>query len=89
MDKNNQQTRYLSTSDVAKIMGISRTAIFKKIKGGNLRAQKIGRNYAITREDLENALGKTVTPAQSKEIEHVVKQAVKKYHETFRKLGEK
>lgn len=44
--------KYISTTEAARILGISTVAIFKKIKNGVLPAQKIGRNYAIDPADL-------------------------------------
>ena len=44
--------RFLSTSELADILGISRIAVFKKIKSGQIKAQKVGRNYVIDRKDL-------------------------------------
>ena len=78
---------YFSAVEVAKIMHISRIAVFKKIKTGRLRAEKIGRNYIIARADLEAALGTVVSLEQKKEIEKIVKKAVKQYGVTFRRLG--
>jgi len=39
--------KLLSTSEVARILGISREAVLKKITSGKLHAKKIGRNFAI------------------------------------------
>jgi excisionase family DNA binding protein len=78
--------RYLTTAEVAKILGISQVAVFKKIKNGTLRAQKIGRNYAIDPADLglkSDRLGiKT-----RKRIETAVKRVVRDYGVALKKLG--
>ncbi len=39
--------KYFSTPEVAKILGISRIAVFKRIKSGSLLAIKIGKSYLI------------------------------------------
>ncbi len=41
-----------STPEVAKILGISRIAVFKKIKTGKLVAMRVGKGYVITKENL-------------------------------------
>jgi excisionase family DNA binding protein len=41
-----------STPEVAKILGMSRIAVFKKIKTGKLKATKVGKGYVISKEDL-------------------------------------
>ena len=46
-------SEFLSTSEVAKLLGISRVAVFKKIRSGVLPAKKVGRNYIVNREDLQ------------------------------------
>ncbi|MCR4281325.1 MAG: helix-turn-helix domain-containing protein [Candidatus Kaiserbacteria bacterium] len=86
IEKSPEKTHF-SVVEVAKIMGISRVAILKKITLGRLPAQKVGRSYVIARADLETALGSVVSPEQRKEIEHIVKGAVKEYGVTFCRLG--
>ncbi|MEK7133777.1 MAG: helix-turn-helix domain-containing protein [Patescibacteria group bacterium] len=81
------QKTHFSVSEIAKIMGVSRVAILKKITAGRLRAQKVGRNYIIARADLETILGSSVSAEQKNEIERVVKKAVKQYNVAFRRLG--
>jgi excisionase family DNA binding protein len=78
---------FFSVLEVAKIMHISRVAVFKKIKSGVLPAEKIGRNYIIAREQLDTIMGSSVSADQKKNIEAVVKRAVKEYGVTFRRLG--
>jgi len=79
--------KYLSTSELAKILGISRVAVLKKIKLGQIKAERIGRNYAIKTADLSGILGEELTDQQKKEINLVVKKTVKEYGETLRLLG--
>ena len=83
-DKNKE---YFSTTEVAKCLHISRIAVFRKIQGGQISAQKIGRNYAITREVLEAIMGSKLTENQREEIKKVVKRATKEYRDTFERLA--
>jgi excisionase family DNA binding protein len=46
---------YYSVAELAKILGISRIAVFKKIQSGTLLAHKIGRNFVIHHETVEHA----------------------------------
>ena len=48
--------RFLSTIELGKILGISRVAVYKKIKAGKIKAMKVGRNFAINRKDLGGIL---------------------------------
>ena len=43
---------FYTTKELAKLMGISRVAIFNRIKKGNIKAQKIGRNFVILKKDI-------------------------------------
>ena len=78
---------FFSTSEVAKILGVSRISVFKKIKSGEIKAKKIGRNCIIERKDLAEILESVLREDKKKEIEQVVAKAVKEYGETFRLLG--
>ncbi len=40
---------YISTTELARFLGISAVAVFKRIKAGRIKAEKIGRSYAIAR----------------------------------------
>jgi excisionase family DNA binding protein len=78
---------FLSTSEVAKILRLSRIAVFKKIKNGQLKATKVGRNYIVRRENLAEYLGESIGPEQRGEIDAAVKKATADYKETFKLLG--
>lgn len=78
--------RYISTTEAAKILGISTVAVFKKIKSGVLPAQKIGRNYAIDPSDL-GLRGSKLNKKTEKQISKAVKRVVSEYSEALKKLG--
>ena len=78
---------FLSTSEAAKLLGISRIAVFKKIKSGEIRAKRIGRNFAVDRKNLPEVLGAVLREDKKQEIEEAVKKTVKEYGETLKLLG--
>jgi len=78
---------FFSTSEVAKLLGISRIAVFKKIKSGAIKARKIGRNFAVDKKDLPEVLGSVLREDKKQEIEKSVKKTVKEYGETLKLLG--
>jgi len=82
--KNN---KYLSSTEVAQILNISRIAVFNKIKAGLIPAEKIGRNYAIKAEDIAKALEGVLTEGRKEEIDAAVKKVVEEYGQTLRLLG--
>lgn len=42
---------YFSTSEVAKILNVTRVIVFRWIKDGSIKAIKIGLNYAIPHDE--------------------------------------
>ncbi|MFA5767808.1 MAG: helix-turn-helix domain-containing protein [Candidatus Paceibacterota bacterium] len=78
---------FLSTSELAKILGISRIAVYKRIKAGKIKAKRIGRDFIIDKKDLGNILGKELTKEEKTEIEKAVKKTVEEYGETLKLLG--
>jgi len=81
------KNEYLSIPELAKILGISRIAIYKKVKKGEIKAIKIGRSYAIPRKYLEDILGKSLGEKEKKEIDKAVHKTVKEYGEVLKLLG--
>ena len=77
-----------STIEAAKILQLSRIEIFRKIKSGKIKAERVGRNYVIEHNDLLEALGKIVGSSKKERIEDAVKRAMKEYGKTFKKLSE-
>lgn len=83
-----KNTDLISTTELAKILGISRVAVFKRIKSGKLKATKVGRSFYIARKDLPEVLGTIVGKKEKEDINNAVNKAVKQYGETFRLLGQ-
>jgi len=80
--------KLISTIEAAKILGISRVAVFKKIKSGDIRAKKIGRNFVIDKDEVFKFLGKILSESKKREINEAVKKTVREYGETLRLLGQ-
>ena len=79
-------TDYLSTSQAAELLGISRIAVFKKIKSGQIKATKVGKNYVVDREDLGGIFKKGISKTRKKEIKDAIKKTIKDYGEVLRML---
>ncbi len=82
--KNND---FLSTVEVAKMLGISRVAVFKKIQNGEIKANKVGRNYVIAKEDISAVLKSVLTDERKEEIDEAVDKTVKEYGDALKQLG--
>ncbi len=91
MQKNHQKT-HLSVAELAKMLGISRIAVFKRIKKGQIPAERIGRSYVISMADVNEIIQgsnpKFLTKEKKEIIEKAVKKTVKEYGETLKLLGQ-
>lgn len=89
--ENKGKRKYISVMELAKILGISRVAVFNRIKKKQILAEKIGRSYAISTEDVNEIVQgtnlKILTEEQKEIIEKAVKKTVNEYGETLRLLG--
>jgi excisionase family DNA binding protein len=82
-----ENKEFLTTTELAKILGISRIAVFKKIKKGQIKAMRIGKNFVIPKNSLPEVLDRVLSEEKKKEIESAVKKTVKEYGQTLRLLG--
>ena len=78
---------FFSTTEAAKILGVSRITVFNKIKSGQIKAAKIGHSFVIPKKNVLEAAGTLLTKEQKRGINKAVKRAVKQYEKTFRLLG--
>lgn len=87
MDK--QEKTLFSTAEVAKLLGISRVAVFKRIKSGAIKAEKVGRAYLISRSEINYFLEEgTLTEARKKEIDKNLDLIIREYSEALKMLGQ-
>jgi excisionase family DNA binding protein len=82
-----RQGEYLSIPQLAKILGLTRIAVYKKVKNGQIKAIRIGRIYAIPKSGIISILGKVLGDKEKKEIDRAVKRIVKEYGEVLKLLG--
>ncbi len=78
---------FFTTTELAKLMGVNRITIFRKIKKGEIKAIKVGRNFVIDKKDLGIILGESLSFKQKKEIDNAVMKTIKEYGETLKLLG--
>lgn len=79
--------KFISTAEAAKILGVSRITIFNRIKSGELKAMKVGRNYIISHDEIINLSKKDgLTDVKKEEIDKGVERVVDEYGETLKLL---
>ena len=79
---------YITIAELAGLLGISHVAVWKRIKKGQIKAEKIGHMYIVTDKEVAHILRKKPSARDKSQIEKAVKKAVKDYGEVLRKLGE-
>jgi excisionase family DNA binding protein len=82
-----KEKEYISIPEFARILGISRVAVYKKIKKGQIEARKIGRNYAIPRRYVSVIRGRTLSGKDKEIIDKAVRKTFKEYAEVLKLLG--
>ncbi len=91
MENKGKKAIYISIAELAKMLGISRVAVFKKIKKGQIPAEKIGRAYAISMEHVNDIVqhgrSKVLTEEKKEEIKMAVQKVIRDYGETLKLLG--
>lgn len=81
------EEKYISIPELAKILGLSRIAVYNQVKMGKIKAAKIGRNYAVPIDYVKQILGKELTEADKKRIRSAVKKTVQEYGDVLKRLG--
>ncbi len=47
------QKDFYTTVELAKLLGISRISVFKRVRRGSIKAQKMGRDFVIFKKDVD------------------------------------
>ena len=79
--------KFLSTVELAKILNISRIAVYKQIKKGKIRAEKSGRNFIISKNEIDKLTGKKINPENQKIIKKAVAKTVQEYTPLLKMLS--
>jgi len=83
-----KKSEYLTIPQLAKMLGISRIAVYRKVKKGQIKAQKIGRSYAILQGYIGGIRSKPLSASEKQRIDAAIRKAIKEYGETLRLLGQ-
>lgn len=79
--------KYLTIPELAKLLGVSRIAIYNRVKKGQIPATRIGRTYVIKDQTIANILGNKVTRRGKQRIDAAVRKTVQEYGEVLKQLG--
>lgn len=78
---------FLSIPEMANLLGLSRIAVYRRVKKGQIKAIKIGRAYAIPCDQIANILGQKLSQSDRKQIDNAVKKTVEEYGHVLKLLG--
>lgn len=78
---------YITIPQLAKLLGVSRITIYNRVKKGQIPAIKIGRDYFITDQTVQEILGRKVTDQGKKRIDEAVHRTVSEYGEALKLLA--
>lgn len=79
--------KYITIPELAKLLGVSRIAIYKRVKKGQIPAEKIGKTYVITDRTIADILGKELTSRGKERIDAAVRRTVREYGEVLKQLA--
>ena len=82
-----KKSEYITIPQLANMLGLSRIAVYRKVKKGQIKAVRVGRNFAIPQKYIANILGKALGKEDKRQIDGAVKKTVKEYGEVLRLLG--
>jgi len=77
----------ITIPQLAKLLGVSRIAIYRKVKKGLIPANKVGNIYVISDHIVADILGKKLSSQKKKQIDLAVRKTVKQYGEVLKRLG--
>lgn len=78
---------YITTKEAAKILGISRVHVVRKIKKGDISAVKVGYSYIIPKESLFSAISKSLNKEEQDRVSMAVEKTITAYGGVLQKLG--
>ncbi len=76
----------ISVAEAAKLLGLSRMHIVRKIKKGEIKAVRIGRAYAIDRNQL-GGIFRHISEKERAKVDKAVEKVLRDYGEVIKKLG--
>ena len=52
MGESEIEKNFYTVKELAEILGISRISVFKRVKQGSIKGQRLGRNFIILKKDI-------------------------------------
>jgi len=81
------KNKYMTIPELARLLGISRIAVYKRVKKGQIPAVKVGRMYMIPAGQVADILSRKLSDKEKSQIDIAVRKVVDEYGELLRMLG--
>ncbi|MFH0732342.1 MAG: helix-turn-helix domain-containing protein [Candidatus Omnitrophota bacterium] len=78
---------FITIAQLAKMLGISRIAVYKRVKKGQIKAIKAGKAYLIPGESVKVILKEKLSQQDKDKISSAVKKTVEEYGDVLKMLG--
>lgn len=78
---------YMTIPQLARMLGMSRITVYKKVKSGEIAATRVGHVYMISDKEISRVTSTRLTGAAKRQIDRAVKKTVKEYGEVLERLG--
>jgi len=82
-----KKSEFITIPQLAKILGLSRIAVYKKVRKGQIKAVRIGRTFAIDQKYVLKILGKDLGQEDKRQIDDAIRKTIKEYGQTLKLLG--
>ena len=80
-------TGLMTTSELARQLGVSRITVYNRVKKGQIPAVRVGRNYAIRQAYAHRLLSPELTEADKRRIDEAVGAVATQYGKVLEWLG--
>ena len=81
-----KEKNLISVAEAAKLLGLSRMHVVRKIKSGEIKAIRIGRAYAIDRNQL-GGIFRRISEKERRQVDKAVEKVFRDYGDVIKKLG--
>ena len=78
---------HITIPQLAELLGVSRIAVYRRVKKGEIPATRIGRMYVISDKTITGILGKEASAKTKERIDAAVRRTVKEYGDVLKRLG--
>lgn len=79
--------KFITIPQLAKLLGVSRIAVYARVKKGQIPAFRIGRTYVIADKTINEIVGKEVSVKGKQRIDAALHRTVQEYGEVLKQLG--